>query len=442
MPASMIEATAGQRAASYPVLYEVYTRAALTARARALGRAATLDDIPDDDLDRWASRKFDFIWMLGVWQTGAVGRGVSRSQPSWRHEYERALPDLADDDICGSCFAVQDYSVHADFGGPEALARLRERLQRRGLRLLLDFVPNHSARDHPWVFDHPEFYVQGTADDLARAPHNYAPVETRQGALVLAYGRDPYFPGWPDTFQLNYGNASLRAAMELELFHIAEQCDGVRCDMSMLLLPDVFERTWGIAARPFWPDAIRRVRRELPGFVFMAEAYWDLEWTMQNQGFDFVYDKRLYDRLRDRHARPVRDHLRADMAFQNRLARFLENHDEPRAAETFRPDVHRAAAVITFLSPGLRLLHDGQFEGRAVRIPVHLRRGPDEASGPRAAGILRSAARRPEPSRRAHRPVVVARCRPGLGRQRQLGRLHRVRMGQCRPAADGRRELR
>jgi hypothetical protein len=378
MSDALIAATAGQRTANYPVLYEVYTRAALTARARALGRPATLDDIPDGDLDGWAARKFDFIWMLGVWQTGFVGRSVSQSEPSWRHEYERALPDLTDEDICGSCFAVHDYAVHTDFGGPEALARFRERLKQRGLRLMLDFVPNHSARDHPWVFKHPEFYVQGTEDDLARAPQNYARAETKDGPLVLAYGRDPYFPGWPDTFQLNYGNPRLRAAMELELFHVAEQCDGVRCDMSMLLLPDVFERTWGIAARPFWPDAIRRVHRELPGFVFMAEAYWDLEWTMQNQGFDFVYDKRLYDRLRDRHARPVHDHLRADMTFQNRLARFVENHDEPRAAEAFPPDVHRAAAMITFLSPGLRLFHDGQFEGRKVRIPVHLRRGPDE----------------------------------------------------------------
>jgi Alpha amylase, catalytic domain len=378
MASTPTEVAAAQRAIAYPLLYEVYTRAALAARARALGRPATLDDIPDSDLDDWAARKFDFIWMLGVWQTGAAGRAVSRAQPSLRHEYERTLSDLTEDDICGSCFAVQGYSVHTDFGGPEALARFRERLKRHGLRLMLDFVPNHSAPDHPWVFDHPEFYVPGTEDDLARAQHNYARVETRQGPMVLAYGRDPYFPGWPDTFQLNYGHAGLRAAMELELHHVAEQCDGVRCDMSMLLLPEVFERTWGIATQPFWPKAIQRVRREIPDFTFMAEAYWDLEWTMQLQGFDFVYDKRLYDRLRELHARPVRDHLRAEMAFQNRLARFLENHDEPRAAESFPPDIHRAAAVITFLSPGLRLFHDGQFEGRKVRIPVHLRRGPEE----------------------------------------------------------------
>jgi hypothetical protein len=134
--------------------------------------------------------------------------------------------------------------------------------------------------------------------------------------------------------------------------------------MAMLVLPDVFERTWGRRAPLFWPDATRRVRERESGFLFMAEVYWDLEWTMLQQGFDYAYDKRLYDRLREGHARPVREHLYAGLDYQARLARFLENHDEPRAAATFTPEAHRAAAVATFLSPGLRFFHQGQLEGR------------------------------------------------------------------------------
>jgi len=103
-----------------------------------------------------------------------------------------------------------------------------------------------------------------------------------------------------------------------------------------------------------------------------------MEWTMQQQGFDYAYDKRLYDRLREGHARPVREHFHAGLDYQNKLARFLENHDEPRAAATFAPEIHEAAAVITFLSPGLRFFHQGQFEGCAKRISPHLARGPDE----------------------------------------------------------------
>src|SRR4249919_603365 len=163
-----------------------------------------------------------------------------------------------------------------------------------------------------------------------------------------------------------------------ELLRIAGQGDGVRCDMAMLVLPDVFERTWGRRAPLFWPDATRRVRERVPGFCFMAEVYWDREWIMQHQGFDYAYDKRLYDRLREGHARPAREHLQAGLDYQGKLARFMENHDEPRAAATFAPGMHEAAAVITYLSPGLRFFHQGQFEGRRKRISPHLVRAPLE----------------------------------------------------------------
>jgi hypothetical protein len=362
----------------YPSLFQINTRVFLSELSAALGRPATLDDVPDAELDQLAADGFDLVWFLGVWQTGEAARRVSATNPEWLAEYRRVLPDFRDADICGSCFAVRDYHVHTDFGGDAALARLRDRLRARGLRLVLDFVPNHVAPDHRWVEEHPDFFIEATADRLAAEPQNYCRLETARGSRILAYGRDPYFAGWPDTLQLNYGNPALQDALLGELERIAQQCDGVRCDMAMLVLPEVFERTWGIAIAPFWPRATAAVHGDAPGFLFLAEVYWDLEWTLQQQGFDYTYDKRLYDRLVHGAARPVREHLLAGLDFQDRLARFLENHDEPRAAATFAPEVHRAAAVVTFLTPGLRFLHHGQREGRRVRIPTHLGRGPIE----------------------------------------------------------------
>jgi glycosidase len=361
-------------AVRYPSLFQVNTRVRLSELSWALGRPATLDDVTDGELDRLAADGFDLVWFLGVWQTGEAARRVSRSKPEWLEEYRRVLPDFRESDVTGSCFAVRDYRVHADFGGDAALARLRERLRRRGLRLILDFVPNHMAPDHRWVSEHPEFFVEGSEEKLAAEPQNYA----RSGGRILAFGRDPYFDGWPDTFQLNYGSPALQEAMVGELEKIAGQCDGVRCDMAMLVLPDVFERTWGIRADLFWPKATDSVRRKHRDFLFMAEVYWDLEWTLQQQGFDYTYDKRLYDRLERGEARPVRQHFHAGLDYQDRLARFLENHDEPRAAATLPREMHRAAAVLTFFSPGLRFFHMGQREGKKVKIPVHLGRGPDE----------------------------------------------------------------
>jgi hypothetical protein len=362
----------------YPSLYQINTRVMLTQLSRTLGRAATLDDIPDAELDSLATMGFDWIWFVSVWQTGREGQRISRANAEWRAEFEETLPDLSEDDIAGSGFAITGYTTHHALGGDEALARLRERLRARGLRLMLDFVPNHTGPDHPWVEAHPEYYIRGSEEDLIREPKNFARTTFDAGARILAHGRDPYFPGWPDTFQLDYGNSATQEAMIGELVKIAGQCDGVRCDMAMLVLPDVFGRTWGRQTESFWPKATARARERNPNFLFMAEVYWDLEWELQQQGFDYTYDKRLYDRLRDGRARPVREHFFAGLDYQSKMARFLENHDEPRAAATLAAGVHEAAAVITFLSPGLRLFHQGQFEGRHKRISPHLVRAPEE----------------------------------------------------------------
>jgi len=364
----------------YPSLYQINTRVWLTSLSKTLGRPAGLDDIPDAELAGLAGKGFDWIWLLSVWQTGPASRAVSRSDAEWRREFEETLPDLKDEDIAGSGFAIHDYTVHGDLGGGAALACLRQRLQERGLKLMLDFVPNHMALDHPWVKDHPDYFITGTEEMLAREPRNYTRVKGKNGDLILAYGRDPYFSGWPDTLQLDYSNPRLQEAMIHELLKISGQCDGVRCDMAMLVLPEVFERTWGRGPLLFWPKAIKKVREQNPDFCFMAEVYWDLEWTLQQQGFDYTYDKRLYDRLREGHARPVREHLHAALDYQTKSARFLENHDEPRASASFDPDVHRAAAVVAYFIPGLRFFHQGQLEGHKKRISPHLVRAPIESA--------------------------------------------------------------
>ncbi|MBD1913353.1 MULTISPECIES: alpha-amylase family glycosyl hydrolase [unclassified Leptolyngbya] len=367
----------------HPLLYQVNTRVLLQILAKQLNRPATLDDIPDTLLDEWAIAGFDWIYVLGIWQTGTAAPQVSRSNPVWMEEHRQLLSDLNDEDVCGSCFAVTGYTVHTAIGGHVMAERLRDRLHQRGLKLMLDFVPNHTAPDHPWVQTNPEFYIQGTEEQLAQEPENYCRIKLASGEQVFAYGRDPYFPGWCDTLQLNYGNSNLHMAQLDELMAIAQLCDGVRCDMAMLILPEIFQRIWGIPMEPFWERAFEKVRALHPDFVFMAEVYWDMEWVLQQKGFDFTYDKGLYDRLREQHARPVREHFWADLDYQNKSARFLENHDEQRAATAFPPDVHEAAAIISFFCPGLRFFHQGQREGYRHRISIHLNRGPQEPVDPR-----------------------------------------------------------
>jgi hypothetical protein len=247
------------------------------------------------------------------------------------------------------------------------------------MNLILDFVPNHVAPDHPWVIEHPEYFIRGNADDLK---NDSASCISLNGT-VFACGRDPYFPAWPDVLQLNAFESGLRKAAIETLASIAEQCDGVRCDMAMLMLNSIFERTWSSRAgqrpsREYWADAICAIKSKHPGFLFIAEAYWDLEWELQQQGFDFCYDKKLYDRLEHSDAESIRLHLCADLGYQRKLLRFIENHDEPRAASTFSSAKQRAAALTIATLPGTRLFHEGQLEGFKVRLPVFLGRRPHE----------------------------------------------------------------
>lgn len=375
-------------ASIYPSFYQVSARIWLEELGRDAGRCAMLDQIPDRTLDRLADQGFQWLWLMGVWQTGEAGRIISLANQEWQADFRRMLPDFRDEDVVGSPFAIQAYTVHRDFGGDASLARFRQRLNERGIKLMLDFVPNHTALDHPWVSSHPEFYIHGSAEDLARQPQNYFRLPTAAGMHVLAHGREPNFSAWVDTLQLNYRHLGLRRAMQEELLEIAERCDGVRCDMAMLLLPEVIERTWGEVSRPidgsppmdvpFWPEAIARVKEQSPHFAFLAEVYWDLEWTLMQQGFDYAYDKRMYDRLREQDAGAVRGHLWASEDFQRRSVRFLENHDEPRAAAAFPVGVHQAAALLAMLAPGMRFFQEGQLDGRKHRFNLHLRRRIEE----------------------------------------------------------------
>jgi glycosidase len=136
---------------AYPSLYQINTRVWLTELSKSLGRPAALDDIPDAELDRLAEMGFDWVWFLSLWQTGQAGQRISRANPEWRKEFQETLADLREEDIAGSGFAITAYTVHSNLGGEAALARLRERLRKRGLRLMLDFVANHMAPDHPWI---------------------------------------------------------------------------------------------------------------------------------------------------------------------------------------------------------------------------------------------------------------------------------------------------
>ncbi len=362
-----------------PVLYEVNTWVWLYELSQRNKEEIHLGNVPNKEWDAIASLSVDAVWLMGVWERSPTGARIATENQGLLTEFRRILPDFKLEDVVGSPYCIRNFEVDAHLGGRQGLETARKELTSRGIHLILDFVPNHVAPDHRWIFEHPEFFIQGGAEDLARMPSAFF----EAGGTIFAHGRDPYFPPWPDVAQLNAFHPGLRQAAIETVKGIACHCDGIRCDMAMLFMNSIFERTWGLRAgrRPeteYWDEVIQSTRRSFPDLLFMAEAYWDLEWELQRQGFDFCYDKRLYECLEHGHAEDVRLHLLADLSYQNKLVRFIENHDEPRGASTFRGEKARTAAVTISTVPGAKLFHEGQFEGRKIKHSIFLRRRPDE----------------------------------------------------------------
>jgi glycosidase len=369
-----------------PFIYQINTWVWLESLSTRFDRPIKLDTVPDEIFYELSSRHADAIWMMGVWQRNPDGR---KSALNYTHEYQPVLPDLTDDDVIGSAYAIGDYRVddrlasHGD--GRRALAHFRHRLREHGLLLILDYVPNHVATDHPWVTHKPHYLVRGTHHDLQEAPDLFFQTHNDEGQdLIIAHGRDPYFPGWIDTAQLNAFSLEYRQVAGDLLRDIASQCDGIRCDMAMLMTNDVFSRTWGnyltetAPMTEFWQEVIPYVKQEFSDCLFIAEVYWDMEYIMLQQGFDMTYDKRLYDRLREGYVHHLRDHLHASLPFQEHLVRFIENHDEDRAAASFGVERSRPAATLICTLPGAVLIHDGQMTGRTVKLPMQIGRQPHE----------------------------------------------------------------
>lgn len=376
----------------HPSLYEINTRVWLRRFDRP-DRRARLADVPDAYWDYLAALGFDCIWLMGVWET--VPEAVPRYclEEGLVRSYREALPDWRREDTIGSPYAIDDYRLNPQIATREELAEVRRALHRRGLRLILDFIPNHFHAQSSLVEQHPELFIQADADFLLREPQTFY----RSNGHVFAHGKDPYFPAWQDTVQVNYFEPAARAFMTGRLLSLTEICDGVRCDMAILALSDVLENTWGALARShswrrpaeeFWSAAIAVVKQKDKDFTLIAEAYWGREWYLQQLGFDFTYDKKLTDRLQSGKAASVRDHLRADISYQEHSVRFLENHDEDRALAALGNERTRAAAVIVSTLPGMRFFHHGQLEGRRVRLPVQLGREADEPGCACAIGRL------------------------------------------------------
>ncbi|MCK5088169.1 MAG: glycosidase [Melioribacteraceae bacterium] len=375
-------------AAYNPSLYEINTRVWLK-QFGTEDQPVKLDDVPVDYWKELNSKGIDYVWLMGVWKTSQSTIDKYCFEEGLIKEYNEALPGWQRADVIGSPFAINVYEVNPLLGNISSLKKLKRELNKLDLKLILDFVPNHFSAHSSLLESHPSIFL--TANEKLFGNDSQTFYKPFDDERVFAHGRDPYFPAWQDTVQVNYFQSDAQNYMTDILLELTELCDGVRCDMAMLQLNDVFLKTWENVSKEmhytksekeFWNTSIEKVKNKRSDFIFMAEAYWDLEWRLQQLGFDYTYDKRLLDRLINNDVQQIKNHLKADEVYQEKSVRFLENHDEERAVRSLGNEKSKAAAVIISTIPGIRFFNDGQFEGKKIKLPVQLGRESVEEINP------------------------------------------------------------
>ncbi|MBN1215361.1 MAG: alpha-amylase [Candidatus Lokiarchaeota archaeon] len=363
-----------------PNILEINTIPWLNELSEEYHEEIKLDMIPDDIFENLLNN-FDAVWLMGVWERSPTSKRISSEHSGLQKEFHEALDNLREDDIIGSPYAIHYYHIEPRLGGNEALANFRTKLTERNIKLILDYVPNHVAIDHLWILEKSDIFIKGTTEDLMNKPDEFF---SKYG-IVYAHGKDPNFPSWTDTVQINAFSKEARNKTINTLLLIAELCDAVRCDMAMLLTNDIFKQTWkekvgNPPEKEFWMEVIPKVKEKHPDFRFIAEVYWNMEWNLIQHGFDFCYDKRLYDRIIKKDTKGIIEHLKADISFQKKLVRFIENHDEPRSFNLLEDSYLKIAILLILTLPGMGFIYEGQMKGYRIKLPIQLKRRVNEGN--------------------------------------------------------------
>jgi len=352
--------------------------------SRRHGRAVTtLDEIPDEELDRLADWGISGLWLIGVWERSRASERIKRM--------------MGDDEAVASAYSLLDYRIADDLGGAAAFDALKERAGQRGIRMATDMVPNHVGIDSRWVIEHPDWFIgldqspfpsysfsgADLCDDdrvgIYLEDHYWdrsdAAVVFKRvdhwtgGERYIYHGNDGTSMPWNDTAQLDYRNPEVREAVIQTILHVARMSPIIRFDAAMTLAKKHYHRLWfpepgsggdipsragfgmtrrqldDVMPKEFWREVVDRVAEEAPDTLLLAEAFWLLEgYFVRTLGMHRVYNSAFMNMLRDEkndeYRRLIKSTLEFDPQILKRYVNFLRcgDHDGDSArASHVRP---------------------------------------------------------------------------------------------------------
>ncbi|HOY61013.1 MAG TPA: alpha-amylase family glycosyl hydrolase [Candidatus Woesebacteria bacterium] len=379
----------------HPCLYLINTRLWLNQLTKKYDSSLTIDKIPEKE---WQTLfdKYDYFWFMGIYKESDASRQHAQK---WAFQSRYALPDLdPDKDVTASPFAIPEYCPNPLIAKNwESWDKMVDFLHQNNKKVIIDFVPNHLALDCELAKNHPEFFIQGSRLQFESNPDFYHQMVASDGkTYYLAHGKDPNFPPWADTLQLNYGEPGLNLEMASTLQELTSHSDGLRCDMAMLLDPPTFLRTWGwtlsetqkkyLNEHSFWAENIPFIKNNIKkDFKFIGEVYWDQDYL--SQYFDYLYDDRFYKDI-TRSPLDLKNHLGELLTSRSnknpcRQALYIENHDEDRSVKSLGEKRSRAAAFLAAIIPDtMFIVNQGQENGWKIRPPMQINRFPAEVDNP------------------------------------------------------------
>ncbi len=378
----------------------------------------TLDQIPDEELERLAQAGISGLWLIGLWERSTASRRMKQM--------------MGNPDAVASAYSLMAYEIAADLGGWSALENLRGRAWKKGIRLSADMVPNHMGIDAKWVVEHPDWFLALPHPPYPNYSFNGADLsnDERVGIFIedhyydktdaavvfkrldrwtgderfIYHGNDGTSMPWNDTAQLDYLKAEVREAVIQTILHVARNFPVIRFDAAMTLAKKHIQRLWfpepgaggaipsraehGMqradfeAAMPneFWREVVDRVAAEVPDTLLLAEAFWLMEgYFVRTLGMHRVYNSAFMHMLRDednaKYRTVMKNVLEFDPQVLKRFVNFMNNPDEKTAVEQFGDgDKYFGVATMMCTLPGLPMFGHGQIEGFREKYGMEYRR--------------------------------------------------------------------